>query len=124
MTIAEAISRVDAIKPNRFRQEQKLEWLENIEGQVYREIVLPNENPEGIAFSGFASNVDPGTQLIAPKPYDEVYILYLQCQIDRGNMEEKKYNNSMLMFNAAYMQLKNYWQRTHMPLQAVTHFRF
>ncbi|MBP3410075.1 MAG: hypothetical protein J6M10_03670 [Clostridia bacterium] len=122
MTIAEAISRVDEIKPNRFTQKQKIEWLENIEGQIYQEMVLPNENPGKICFDGFPADVDVGTKLIAPAPYDEVYVLYLQCRIDLGNAELKKYNNSMLMFNSAYATLKDWWKRAHRPVERVTHF--
>jgi len=124
MTIADVINRVNALKPSGFTQKQKIEWLENIEGQIYWEIVVPNENPKGIKFDGFPSDVDTAHELIAPKPYDEVYVLYLQAQIDLGNQETQKYNNSMTLFNSAYSALRSWWKRTHMPVSAVTHFNF
>lgn len=123
MTIAEAISRTDAAKPNRFSQRQKIEWLGYLEGQIYSEIILNHENPDMISHEPFASDVDTANTLIAPHPYDEVYVLYLQSKIDLGNQEINKYQNSSEMFNHAYDLLRNYWRRTHMPVQRSTHFR-
>lgn len=123
MTIAEAITRVNATKPNRFSQQQKLEWLGYLEGQIYREIVCMHENPDNISYEKIDSDVDVQRELIAPHPYDEVYILYLQSKIDLGNQEIPKYQNSKVLFNSAYAQLQSYWTRAHMPLQVATHFQ-
>lgn len=123
MTIAEAISRTDAAKPNRFSQRQKIEWLSYLEGQIYKEIILTHEGSEEIIYEPITSDTDTQRSLIAPHPYDEVYILYLQSKIDLGNQEIAKYQNSKAMFNNAYAILRDYWKRTHMPLQSVTHFR-
>lgn len=122
MTIADVISRVDAAKPNRFSQKQKLEWLGNLEGQIFREIICTHENPDEISYEAFGSDVDMARTLIAPHPYDEVYILYLQSRIDLGNQEIAKYQNSAALFNNSYDLLRNYWKRTHMPIGMATHF--
>lgn len=124
MTIAEAISRVDAIRPNGFRQAQKIIWLENLEAQIYREIVLPNENPENIHFEGFPPDVEIGTKLIAPLPYDDVYIKWLESQIHLANSEIDRYNNAKTLFNNAYAVFRDWWKREHMPLGRSTHFKF
>lgn len=122
MTIQEAIARVDAVKPNRYKQAQKIAWLGNLEGQIYNELVLTHENPANIQNMEFHENMDTDQQLIAPHPYDEVYTLYLQSQIDLNNMEIAKYNNSKTLYNNAYQTLVDYWNRSHMPVSAVTHF--
>lgn len=123
MTIAEAISKTDSQKPNRFSHRQKLEWLEYLEGQIYREMICTHDNPEGLRFEQFGANVDTGRELLAPSPYDEVYTLYLSSRIDLGNQEVEKYNNSKTLYNAAYASLRDYWKRTHMPIQGATHFK-
>lgn len=123
MTIHEAIARVDAVKPNRFKAEQKIAWLGNLEGQIYNELVTTHENPEHIVRPAFTENMDTNRKLIAPHPYDEVYTLYLQSQIDLNNMEIAKYNNSKNLYNNAYQTLVDYWNRTHMPVGRVTHFK-
>ena len=61
--------------------------------------------------------MDTDTKLIAPHPYDEVYVLYLQSQIDLGNMEIAKYNNAKALFNQAYITYTDHYNRTHMPKQ-------
>ena len=77
MTIAEAISRTDAAKPNRFTQRQKIEWLGYLEGQIYKEIILNHEGSEEIIYEPITTDTDTQRSLIAPHPYDEVYILYI-----------------------------------------------
>lgn len=120
MTIADAISRVDAQKHNTVDQKLKIEWLSYLEGQIHTEIVDP-----GGSFKPFTSDIDTSAyELAAPPPYDEVYILYLISKIDLQNQEIARYQNSRVLFNNAYEQLRNYWTRTHMPAQEVTHFRF
>lgn len=123
MTIAEAISRTDAAKPNRFSHRQKIEWLGYLEGQIWREIISTHENPDLVAYEEITSDTDTQRSLIAPHPYDEVYVLYLQSKIDLGNQEIAKYQNSKALYNNAYAILRDYWKRTHMPVQSVTHFR-
>lgn len=122
MTIHEAIARVDAVKPNRFKEAQKIAWLGNLEGQIFNELVLTHECPNPIRRIVFDENMDTDQQLIVPHPYDEVYILYLQSQIDLNNMEIAKYNNSKTLYNNAYQTLVDYWNRSYMPVGAVTHF--
>jgi hypothetical protein len=123
MTIHEAIARVDAVKPNRYKEAQKIAWLGNLEGQIFNELVLTHEHPPMIVQLDFNENMDTDQKLIAPHPYDEVYTLCLQSQIDLNNMEIAKYNNSKTLYNNAYQTLVDYWNRTHMPLGRVTHFK-
>ena len=122
MTVLEAIRRADAVKPNRFTEEQKILWLGNLEGQIFNEVVSTHENPDCIVLHTFDKNMDTDTKLIAPHPYDEVYVLYLQSQIDLGNMEIAKYNNSKTLYNNAYQTFVDYWNRKYMPLSKATHF--
>lgn len=124
MTIFEAIRRADELKPNRFSAEQKLNWLATLEGQIYNEIVLTHENLEGREYNGFDTGTDTATMLLAPSPYDDVYVFYLQAQIDLSNMEMQKYNNSKTLFNNAFMTLRDYWNRTHKPIQRTKAFYF
>lgn len=122
MTIHDAIARVDALKPNRFKEGQKIAWLGNLEGQIINELVLTHAHPGMTVNLVFDENMDTSQNLIVPHPYDEVYILYLQSQIDLNNMEIAKYNNSKTLYNNAYQTLVDYWNRTHMPVSRVTHF--
>lgn len=122
MTIGEVLRKVDMIKPNRFTKEQKIDWINEIERQLWFDVVSTHENPKGIRLREYDVNSDPDIVLIAPPPYDEVYQLYVQCQIDLGNMEIAKYNNDRVLFNNALMTFRDYWNRRFMPIQRVEGF--
>lgn len=124
MKVNEAIALVDRLKPNKFSQEDKIKWLSEIDGLIVRELVDSHEDsPIEGEFSGYTDD-DMDAVLIAPFPYDQLYRWYLECQIDLGNMEINKYNNSKTMFNNAYMTFTDFYNRTHMPIQRVKVFGF
>ena len=56
------------------------------------------------------------TELLVPAPFDEVYLRWLEAQIDYANGEYDKYNNAILMYQTAYDGYANYYNRTHMPV--------
>lgn len=118
MTASEAVAFVDKMKPNRFSVEEKFRWLTDIDGMIVRELVDMHENsPLTGEFTGYIPGRDDDAELIAAAPYDSLYRWYLESQIDLGNMEIAKYNNSKNMFNQAYLAFTDYYNRTHMPKQ-------
>ena len=118
MTVTEAIALVDKMKPNRFSIEEKFRWLTDIDGMIVRELIETHENsPLTEPFDGYISGRDDDAVLIAPAPYDSLYRWYLESQIDLGNMEIAKYNNSRNLFNQAYLTFTDHYNRTHMPRQ-------
>ena len=56
------------------------------------------------------------TVLLIPAPYDEVYLRFLEAQMDYANGEFERFNNSNAMYAAAWSAFVNYYNRTHMPL--------
>ena len=116
MTIIEAINRVDTMKPNNYSQQEKMYWLSVLDGTVKAEIIDTHEGGEAISFSGYTENTRLETELLIPKPYDEIYIRYLEMQIDYANGEYGKYNNSMILFNNAYSAFERFYNREHMPI--------
>lgn len=126
MTVREIIAQVDRLKPNKFSGTDKLKWLSDIDGLIVRELVDTHENsPLTEEFEGYTDIVKDGDkELIAPYPYDILYRWYLESQIDLGNMEISKYNNSKTLFNNAYLTYTDHYNRTHMPKRRVQGFRF
>lgn len=124
MTIIEAIARVDAVKPNVYQLSQKIKWLSALDGIIKREIIDTHEGGEDITFSGYTEDANPGTELLVPAPYDEVYVRYLEMQIDYANNEYGKYNNSLMMYNSAYNAFEKYYNRDHMPISRGSRFIF
>lgn len=115
MTIIEAINRVDSLKPNNYSQHDKVAWLSNIEGIIKAELVDTHEGGEDITFNGYDSSTDINTELIAPAPFDELYVRWLESQIDYANGEYGKYNNSKAMYNTEYGAYEKHYNRMHLP---------
>lgn len=124
MTVREAITQVDKLKPNKFTMEDKVQWLSDIDGIIVRELLDTHEDsPVEGEFHGYSIE-DMDAELIVPSPYNVLYRWYLESQIDLGNMEIQKYNNTKTLFNNAYTTYTDHYNRTHMPKQKVNGFRF
>ena len=113
MTISEAISEIDALKPNTYTNEEKIRWLSRLDSRIQKEIIDTHEG--GSEFSGYTSQTLTTTPLLVPAPYDELYIFWLESQIDYANGETKRFNNSSTMFNVAYQDYASYYNRTNTP---------
>lgn len=115
MTIMDAIYRIDELKPNSYSQIEKIKWLSSLDGIIKKEIIDTHEGGEGIEFSEYGEYQDLGTSLLVPAPYDDIYLRWLEAQMDYANGEYGKYNNSVAMYNTAYSTYANHYNRTHMP---------
>lgn len=124
MTIIEAINHIDRTKPNAYGQPDKVRWLSTLDSVVKNEIIDTHEGGENVAFSGYNDETLLTTELLIPAPYDEVYIRYLEMQIDYANGEYGKYNNSAAAYNTAFSAFEKYYNREHMPRSRGTRFRF
>jgi hypothetical protein len=114
MKIIEAINRIDSLKHNTYSQSDKVEWLSRLDAMVKNHIIDTHEGDE-VTFTGYDDGTDLQTELLIPAPYDEVYLRWMEAQIDYHNGEYDKYNNAIDMFNTAFDGYKNYYNRTHMP---------
>lgn len=107
MNAQDVISRVDRIKPNAFTDEDKLQWIDSLEGMIQAEIYLLR--PAEIVRVATLESV-----LSAPFPYDALYDLYLQAMIDFHNGEYDRYNSTYEMFNSKWEDFCA-WYTTHYP---------
>ena len=134
MTINEAISTVDRLRPNRFSREDKIRWLGELDAMIWHDLIATHEQParcntcEGwvqepcdthaAGFDAYPDDAPDSTELLVKFPHDALYLRYLESQIDLHNMEITKYNNSRSLFNSAYLTYTDWYNRTHMPVQA------
>lgn len=114
MTIGEAINRINSIKHNTYTNSDKIMWLSNVDSQVKTMIIDTHEG--AVTFSGYDDTTDLATELLVPEPFDEMYMRWLEAQIDYSNGEYGKYNNSITMFNTSFEEYAKYYNRTNMPL--------
>lgn len=130
MTIDEAVERCDRMKPNTYSRADKIRWLSELDGRVLRDIIQAHEPPlkkeientDNLSeprtwFIGYDENTPGGTALLAPSPYEDIYVKYLFMQIDFNNAEFTRYNNSAAMFQAVYSDFADAWNRAYTPLQ-------
>lgn len=124
MKLMEAISAVDALKPNTYSQEEKISWLSRVDGLVKGQIVDIHKGADAVTFEGYTTDTPLDTQLLVPAPYDELYLRYLEAQIDYHNAEYDRYNNAILMFSTIFDDYAKHYIRTHMPLGKGGRFLF
>ena len=124
MTIAEAINKTDSIKPNNYSLPEKIAWLSTLDGKIKVDIIDTHEGYENVSFSGYDEDINMDTVLLVPAPFDNIYLRWLEAQIDYANSEYPKYNNSITMYNAEYDAFAKYYTRNNMPLSAGKRFTF
>lgn len=123
MTIMGAINHIDTVKPNGYSQDEKVRWLSILDGIIKSDIIDTHEGGDSVLFKGYDENTALTQALLIPHPYDDVYIKWLESQIDYANGEYDKYNNSITTYNAAYTAYAKNYNRTHKPVaKKFTHF--
>lgn len=125
MTIQAAIDMIDTLKPNMIPNHQKVAWLSDLDGMIWREIFMTSEGiPAGQTFDGYDQDTQPDEALLAPEPYADIYRHYMAAQIDTVTRETNEYAKDQMLFNSAWQTLCDYWNRTHMPKSSVREIRF
>lgn len=126
MTLGKAIETIDRLKPNMFTQEDKVRWISELDALIWQDLISTHEPSAPCAggdWTGYPDDAEHDTELLVKFPHDNIYIRWLESQIDLHNKEIAKYNNSRAMFNNAYVTYTDWYNRTHMPKQ-VGGFRF
>jgi hypothetical protein len=116
MTILEAIERVDSLRHNTFTQEEKIGWLAQVDALVAQELIRTHEGADGEPFQGYDSRTPLDRELLVPNPYDELYLHYLEAQMDYYHGEYDRYNRSMGMYQAVWLAFANFYNRSNRPL--------
>ena len=115
MTAAQAIARIDRLKPNSYAYPDKLVWLSQLDGAVKKEILDTHEGGDETSFVPYSDRGGAERELLIPAPYDETYIHYLAAQIDYANGEYERFNNANSMFETTYSAFRNAYNRAHLP---------
>ena len=84
MRVQEAIEKADRLRPNRFSDMEKIEWLSMLDGQVYDEVISRYEENVDVVFDGYDEE-HMNEDLLIPDTYAKVYVDYLMAQIDFYN---------------------------------------
>ena len=117
MTIREAITEADNLKPNMYQDPDKIRWLSRLDRRIYNEILLTHELNDGETlpeFTGYGET-DNEEELLVGEPYDELYIHWLEAQIDYADMEYDGFNAANAVFEGVYSAFRNAYNASHMP---------
>lgn len=112
MTASDVVERVDSLAPNQYSEEQKLEWLGELEGKIHADVML--ETPEQLA----ALEESWKDQLAVVWPHSDLYLHWLLAKIHQADGELELYQNRMESFNASYQNYVNWYIRTYDPANA------
>lgn len=115
MKIGEAIATVDRLRRNTYDQKEKIRWLSELDLRVKHKVLDTHQDNPAEDFAGYAEDEDPDTVLLVPAPYDEMYLRFLEAQIEYYDQQEDRYNNAMDLFDNAWSDYVRWYNRTHMP---------
>ncbi len=105
MKVSELLAQVNKVKPNTYDNDILLRWANRAEAMVQTEAM--SILPEAVTEYTLPEDID--TDMILPPPYDQVYELYVEAQVDYAQQEFGTYNNTMVLFNSAYSEMLAYY---------------
>lgn len=123
MTIIEAINRVDESKPNVYDQATKIGWLSQLDGQI-KKLMDGYRGNDTSFFFGYDAGTSLETELLAPAPYDQMYLRWLEAQMDLCNGEIDRFNVSISLYNTEYQAFADDYSRNHVSKRSGKRFLF
>lgn len=109
MIVSEAIEKVKERKPNAYEDHMLLDWLNEIEARVQRELFCTT--PEGV-FT-YSIEEDMEKELLLPKPYDVLYLHYIIAMIEFNQQEYEAYNNTVELVNSTFLDAQKYYNQIY-----------
>lgn len=109
MTGLDAIEWADELCPNQYSTEQKLAWLSDHDGRVWREVLRRYRE------DGEPTEYTDGTEtLLIGAPYARgVYGNFLCAKIAEANAESSRYNQYAAAYNDTYKAWADTYNREH-----------
>lgn len=107
MLVKEALAKVKERKPNAYSDEALLDYINECEAMVQRELYL--ETPEEIVQYEYPDGLEE--ELILPSPYSMVYVTYAIMMIQYNQEEISAYNNSNAMFETQLAEAQKYYNK-------------
>ena len=107
MTPNKAIEIIDRLIPNPYGDEDKLRWIDELDGMVQRLVIQSDKVKQ------YSYPEDMDTELLIPHPFEDAYPLFLEAKIDYYNREYGNYNNSVLRFETMFDEYKKAYIREH-----------
>lgn len=113
MKICEAIAEADRLKPNAVKAIDKIRWLYRLDEKIKRDIIDTHEGAIDTVLEPY-TEADTDRELLVLEPYADIYVHYLEAQIDYANLEYDGYGSTSAMFEASFEDFRNDYNRHHM----------
>lgn len=117
VTLGEVISYFDEQVPNQFSEAEKIKWLNEIDTQIYKDIISTREGADEIVFNGYTEDTDFNTEMLVSKEYSELYRFWLEKSVAFANREINSFNSAMSMFTSYYNNFFCDYNRNHRVLK-------
>lgn len=116
MTVATLLTKIQDEKPNSFEEERLIAFITEIEAEVAEQLRV---------FAPVYSVDDKNKNLLAPAPYDRLYVSYLKSMVDYANEELASYQNNAAQHVQDFRDFTDWVVRTGIasPTSAYTRFR-
>ena len=105
MTIQELITKVQEEKPNSFTDAKLVTFIDEIETDVAEQLCVDREGK-------YTAEDSMDVTLLAPAPYDRLYVSWLKSQIDYANEEYASYQLNADQFELDFSELISWIVRT------------
>lgn len=115
MKLSELLAKINDEKKNAFGNERLINFVNEIEGTVAEQL---HKNPVR-----YTTN-DMDKDLLAPFPYDTLYVSWVKAQIDYAHEEYASYQLNQEQFSADMEELVDWIVRTGQAVEAVFPSRF
>lgn len=117
MTIAEALTLIQEMKPNQYSNSVMLGWLSELDGQISKSIHRDRASMVMLN-APYTSETPQTTALLVPFPFDQIYLYWLSAKVDNANQEFDRYMNGMQLFNSYYNAYAAYVANGHKSLKS------
>lgn len=101
MTRNEVLAQIREIQPGEYSDARLLQLVDECDQKIYRELL-----------DGYLIRESQG-ELVAPPPYDKLYVWYALSQIYLMQQDIGGYNNAMMYFNAMWDEYGRMISRTY-----------
>ena len=116
MTIETLINKVNEEKPSSFGTTRLVAFINEIEREVAEQLHEPFDEP-------YTEN-DTDVELMAPAPYDRLYVSYVKAMIDYANEELESYSNNQAQHGQDFQDFVDWVVREKIAVNHVFTQRF
>lgn len=110
-TIGNILDLVDELRENAFPTLLKVRWIGELDGLIATD-VMKMDMAELAQFQ-YDAVADMNREPLVKFPHDNIYHYWLCAKIDAENGEYNRYQNSMQLYNAAFLAFRSWFSRTY-----------